>query len=301
MGFFRRKNAKSKPVPNRDEMIQLAVGYLTKAFQAEGIPAEQVLTENGHCLQINDGSLVSLENLADQMQQVPSDEWESLFGQWFQFVMDATRKQDPSDLDPESLASMIRSRIVSTNGREYQQYARPVAEGLAEVLCLDYPQHVAFVSDDSLGELQLPADELFNLGRRNTENDPVDEIVEHEGVLIVSGETAFTSSKISNMSALASQVGIEAPDGLLFGLLDKSVLVLKAPTGAEDLYNVMNVMRSLSLSLDVAPISPEIYYWSSDGSIELASQTIPSESGNPNEDTVQLMPGEEFTRRFMQE
>lgn len=300
---------------DRDRILNSAARYLIDALSEQEIAAVPVLTEYGKALQLNGEGMLSLENLVDQMVELPVEQWEEHLQRWAQFAADAAHPDDISQLDVDSIASMIRSRVIAEDASEKKTYARPVVEGLVEILCLDYPNRVLTLDDDSVGQLGLPIDELYVLGRANTQAEPIDERFEEDGIQFVSGDSMFIASKITNIPALLDQLGIDAPDGLLFSIPNRSLLIYKVPTDFTDLVGIANMANVFTPEAGFdnpgGLISAAVYYWSPNGSIEsmtgdfdetmqaaAAAAGAPVDEMTPQTTTV-IRPSKEFTDRFM--
>ncbi len=174
------------------------------------------------------------------------------------------------ELSREQLLAQIRTRVLAVDaltmgGIDMSGYARPVADDLAVVLCVDFPETVTYVSGADaarLGDL----DELFRAGQANTDDEPIDQIehVAEHGVTIVDGTSVFTSSKVLNMPALLERMDVaDAPHGVVFAVPDRGIVVLHVIadlSSVEAIGRVALIGRSLHDDA-VYPVSPHTYHW----------------------------------------
>ena len=124
----------------------------------------------------------------------------------------------------------------------------------------------------------------------------------------------FIASKVASGPALLAQLRIEAPDGLLFGIPNRSLIIYRIPTDFADLIGIAQMMSAFTPEAGFDDpgdlISAEVYYWSPNGLIESMmgdfdeSMKAAADVGTPATDmppefTTALRPNEEFTTRFM--
>ena len=301
---------------DRDQMLNGAASFIMDALRHHGIEAIPVLAPNGKALKVDGKGLLNLENLADQMIQLPVSDWEDHLERWAQFAIDTARPVDVSQLDTETLASMIRSRVISRKDADRQNYAQDLTDDLVEVLCLDYPNRVLLISDESATKLQIPLTQLFSFARANTEKEPIDECFVEDGIQFATGESLFIASKIVNMPALLAQLDINAPDGLLFGIPNRSLFIYKIPNDFTDIIDMANMINTFTPEAGYENpgglISSAVYYWAPDGSIESMMgdyEIIIDRANHENvavenmtrESTLVIRPSGEFARRFMKD
>jgi hypothetical protein len=102
------------------------------------------------------------------------------------------------------------------------RYARPFSDGIVVGLCLDFPDDVVTVTDDSLDGLPLTVDELYAYGQLNTDKEPVDERREvMPGLHLLAGESFFTAAKAANLPGVLGA----APFGTLFTIPQQHLLL----------------------------------------------------------------------------
>ena len=184
------------------------------------------------------------------------------------------------------------------------------------ILCLDFPTHVAKLTDDTIAELGIAVEELFAQGQLNTNAEPIDEMFDEDDVHVISGDSMFIASKAADIPALVGQLGVSAPDGLLFAVPDRATLMYRVPTpgdGVADLIGLSQLLSSLSPEAGYenpgGVLSNNIYYWAPDGSIEpqmgdfretmAAAARAGANVDWPEDKTITLRPGPIFTSKFM--
>lgn len=304
--------------PERELMLNSAAGYLIQELEVHGITATPVITEHGHALDIDGHGILSLENLTDQLQELPMQEWEDTLQRWLQFAITAAQADSAPQPSREELLTMIRTRIISRAEAESYEYGRPFGNDLLQVLCLDYPTHVATLQDESVAKLEIPLDALFVQGQRNTNAEPIDEFFEEDSVYFANGESMFIASKIGDVHALLQQLEIEAPDGLLLAVPNRSLLMYSLPTRDEGLTSLIPIAQLLNTLTPEAGFNPPggmlsryVYYWAPDGTFEPQIgnyQEVMDDAAAhghnfdmPEEKTLVLSPGPKFTERFMKD
>lgn len=304
--------------PERELMLNSAAGYLIHELEVRGITATPVITEHGHALDIDGRGTLSLENLTDQLQELPMQEWEDTLQRWLQFAITAAQADSAPQPSREELLTMIRTRIISKAEAESYEYGRPFGNDLLQVLCLDYPTHVATLQDESVAKLEIPVDALFAQGQRNTNAEPIDEFFEEDSVHFANGESMFIASKIGDVHALLQQLEIEAPDGLLLAVPNRSLLMYSLPTRDECLTSLIPIAQLLNTLTPEAGFNPpggmlgrNVYYWAPDGTFEpqignyqefIDDATAHGHNLDTSEEqALVLSPGPKFTERFMKD
>ena len=102
--------------------------------------------------------------------------------------------------------TMIRTRLVPFAEIQGYGYARRFSDDLSLILCLDFPTHVAKLTDDALAELGIATEDLFAQGQKNTNSEPIDEMFNEEDVRFITGDSMFIASKAADMSTLVQQL-----------------------------------------------------------------------------------------------
>lgn len=256
---------------NRDDLIEKAAGCFIHRLERRGIAATPVINDNGKCLEIEGGLIVSMENLADQLVHSPEGEWQRVMDHWLASTLEILHARSEPAPGRDALLASVRSRLLHASLAAEYAYARSFAPGLIEVLCLDRPTHVEIVSDKTLSPLDCSLDELFARGRRNTAAEPIDEILDEDGVRVVLGDSLFIASKPTDMPALLRQLDITAPHGVLVAVPSRSVLLIRPVEPDEALADLVSVAQvAFSALPEDAPGSPNglvsanVYYWAHD-------------------------------------
>jgi len=301
--------------PDRDSVLNGAAGYLIQELVRQGITAEPVMTEHGKALQLADMGRLSMENVADDLMRTPQSQWEATLQRWVQFAIEASRAQSAPRLSVDEVLPIVHTRIIATADADGCDYGRPFAEGLFQVLCLDYPTHVVTLTDKNIGDLEVPLDVLFGLGQINTDAEPIDETFDEGGVHFVTGDSMFIASKIGNIPALLGRLGVEAPDGLLFAVPNRSLLMYSLPTREEGLTSILGIAQMIGSFTPEAGfnnpgglLSRNVFYWAPDGTIEPqmgSYQEVHDRAAShghdldlPEDGTLVIQPGMVFSQRF---
>ena len=231
---------------------------------------EATLDDDGATFSAADGYKLTLDNAAKTCFYAPRDEWRPIMERFFGKAARSSELPLVDELSREQLLAQIRTRVLAVDaltmgGIDMSGYARPVADDLAVVLCVDFPETVTYVSGADaarLGDL----DELFRAGQANTDDEPIDQIehVAEHGVTIVDGTSVFTSSKVLNMPALLERMDVaDAPHGVVFAVPDRGIVVLHVIadlSSVEAIGRVALIGRSLHDDA-VYPVSPHTYHW----------------------------------------
>lgn len=301
---------------DRESVLYGAAGYLIQELGQRGITAEAIMTEHGRALQLEGMGMLSMENVADDLMTTPPSQWETMLQRWVQFAVEASQTRSAPKPSADELLSLVRTRIIATADADSHSYGRPVVEGLFQVLSLDYPTHVVTLTDADIGDLEVSLDVLFDQGQINTDAEPIDETFSENGVRCVTGDSMFIASKIGNIPALLGRLGVEAPDGLLFAVPNRSLLMYSLPTREEGLGGIVTIAQMVdSFTLEAGFNNPggllsrNVFYWAPDGAIEpqmSSYQEVHDRAAShgqdldlPEEHTLVIQPGAVFSRRFI--
>lgn len=305
------------PSMDRDSILNGAEGYLMEELQRRGISADPVLTDSGKALRIAGQGMLSMENVADDLMVGSVAEWEPRLQRWLEVVVSTVESETGPAPIREEIMTMIRTRLVPFAETQGYGYARRFSDDLSLILCLDFPTHVAKLTDDALAELGIATEDLFAQGQKNTNSEPIDEMFNEEDVRFITGDSMFIASKAADMSTLVQQLGVNAQDGLLFAVPDRATFMYRVPTpgsGVADLIGISQLLRSLSPEAGYenpgCVLSRNIYYWAPDGAIEpqmgnfRETMDEATRAGAqvdwPEDGTVTLRPGPIFSAKFMQ-
>lgn len=286
---------------DRDVVIDLAASVLLERLSAAGITGRPVLLDFGKALMVGEEGWLNLENLADELLSQAQEDWKSTVERWADFAIRSSTSTPIASMDAVEFRARVRSRVLPDEGR--YEYGRPIAEGLILVLCLDFPDSVATISDKDIDTLPIPVDEAFEVGRRNTALEPIDEVWEQDDVWFAVGDSMFIASKMADVPSLIQQLELDAADGLLLAVPGRSVLMYKIPTresGVTDLISMAMAVDMMTAGPDAPDldgmVSDQVWYWSPAG-------TLTSLSGDPSPlpggEGLAVRPSEEFKQRFM--
>ena len=274
MGFFRRRSSDT-PTPVPDPVFPALstddVAWIRRTagavLAARGV--EATLESDGATFTAADGYRISLDNAVATCAALPREEWVGYLEQHFGAMAGATALPRIEDLTPEQLRAQIRTRILPTNALgsaeiDLSGYARPVADGLWAVLCVDFPETVSYVSPATAARLP-DLDEAFRIGQTNTDAEPIDDVHHYDNGLIgVSGESVFIASKAMNPAALLAQtVGHDAPHGIVFAVPDRSSVLLHVieDIGAVEAIGSLAAVADQVYAESTYTVSPRIYHW----------------------------------------
>lgn len=252
-----------------DEQVFAAAGA---ALQQAGVRCEAFRTDTGFGLHdVDSDGYLSLDNVTAAARDA-GDDWRDVVSTWVQQYLEirARRGKIPT---VDEIHEQLRVRLVAREGAP--AYAREFTPDLVIALALDLPTMVSTISDETLTELPLELDELFEIGQANTDREVIDS-AEHvdDGVLALEGESWFVASRMTNFSTLLPHLGA-APNGVLFVPLTRSVVLASIVSSKDALGQAMTItatanaiMNSEGIELPGGILSPYTYYWAPDGTIE---------------------------------
>ncbi len=243
-----------------------------------------------------------LTNLIEGALSEPESEWQRHVDQWLTTTKELiARGPDPTHTEDEVRVG-IRTRLYAgDHDPEKLTYARPFADGLVLGLALDFPTSVAIVTTKTLRDLPLDLDELFQLGQANTDQEAIDEVfdVADQGCRGLVGESHFVASRAANLPTLYTHLIGEPAHGVAFGVPNRHTLLFQVI----DKDNWADVAGIIELVDDLARgqgsrnpggvLSPYVYYWAPDRSVELLGGRLTELDG---EMTLTVRPGVAFNR-----
>lgn len=213
----------------RPELVEHTLSFLIRRLHDAGIEATATVdpTTDQSALVLEDGGLLSVENLVNELAvSAPATHTERI-ERWVAFVIEFGRVTKTPITDPDELRGRVRTRILAPDlaANTHFSYTRPFPGGLALGLCLDFPSTVTTITDNELAQLPLPADELFHYGQINTDNEPIDESACAGPFTGIAGESLFIASKAAHVANLVATLHIDAPHGLFLSIPERSVLL----------------------------------------------------------------------------
>jgi len=279
----------------RDTVLHLVETEL----DARGISYTSEMLPEGYLLDLDIDVQMFLGNLTESLKRVDPIEWPVMVARHVAQL--DSRPKPSSQMSAVELREQIRTRLIAASPNDASlSYARPFAPGIIQVLCLDHPTMVSVLSDDSLPELALPIDQLWQHGQVNTDNEAIDEQFDiDEFVHALAGDSFFIASKAANFTALVPTVIGPAPLGVAFALPYRHLLLYSVITKADAMVQLVGMSVAAQSICDDPEadhpggiISCQTYYWAPDGTIE----QVTSEGEVHGEATTVITPGDAFSR-----
>ncbi|ALG85267.1 hypothetical protein [Gordonia phthalatica] len=280
MSLFRRRSTRrSGPAPAAADAPRDTAFPALTAGDADWIraTAQRVLAENGveatleadgATFTASDGYRITLDNAFATCASASRDEWLTILERHFGRMARTTTLPGIDDLTIDQIRNQVRTRLVPDDaltamGIDMAAYARPVADDLAAVLCIDFPETITYVSSH-YAERFPDLDELFRFGQMHTDAEPIDSVQDvGNGVIAVAGDSVFTASKILNLDGLLTHLRMDAPRGVIVSVPERSTIFLH-PIRDLSVIETIGVMASAGASYfeDAAySVSPNLYHW----------------------------------------
>jgi hypothetical protein len=253
-----------------------------RALAERGVEAS--FNDDGTAVTRADGYLYGLDNLVATCGNTPSREWNDVVADHFAAMLSVQGQPTVDELAPSELSRRIRSRVLSVAQVEDSpggmlSYAWPVADGLCEVLCVDYPEVVKYLNGEQVA--RHDADELRRAGRRNTNAEPIDDVSVQEAqdaqYRILAGESVFIGSKILDIGALAPGHLGDASHGVIVGAPSRNFLLIHEVVDAKGAVAALNAMAPAAVALcerNPGPIRGDLYFWKA-GQLQRISRIEP--------------------------
>ncbi|SIO15684.1 hypothetical protein [Agromyces cerinus] len=244
----------TRPSPAADDQrIALIQKHAIRAFRAAGVDGP-VVPDPGDALNTSirstAGAEYGLANLTLTCLSLPRWRWRRQIRNHVASIVAGTADQQPFDLTDPEIRVGLRSRLMPENGLPWNlDYARRIAPGLLEVLCVDLPATVGFVSDESIAGHDAEA--LFALGRSQLQFERIDAREEiAPGLTALVGESFFVASRVLDPRFMAAELE-GAPRGVAFFAPGRSELFIAPISGAESVEPITALAR-LASRLDPA-------------------------------------------------
>lgn len=234
------------------------------AFARHGLPTTIFPTHLESGPNIN----VPLETLARQCANADESEWAELIDRHVAAIVPTAAGQVRAIDD--DLHDHAYLRLMSTDFLvvpEIFQYARPVAEGLIEVIAVDQPETVRFLTDDDVEAVGLAS--LREIARTNLIRFQVDDYtisdIEGAAIHLVAGSSNFHASKALVLPSLLKQnTDIELPpDGLIVGVPSRHHLMIH-PIVDGTVRKALDTLSTLVCQFYQempGAVSPMLYWW----------------------------------------
>jgi hypothetical protein len=239
------------PKPPSPQDVDLIQSKLVRAFRAAGVsgriehdPADplnaQLIADTGAVYGLANGTMACLGT--------PRWRWAARARAHVAAILD--EPTGPIDLrDPEFRYAMRARLFPEGSLPAFVSYARPVAPGLVEAICVDLPRTVLVLNDDVVASHDLDA--LFSMARTQLqfESEPERSEIGH-GVIALSGDSLFVASQVLNPRFVAAQ-RMSAPAGFAFLAPHRHQLLVAPVRGPESVSSV-NALAHVSTSVDPA-------------------------------------------------
>jgi Tetratricopeptide repeat len=267
----------------------LTVGQLNdiRRYAAETLAAkgsDAVLTADGTAFVRPDGLVCPLHEVVISCRKQPPDQWRAVVTDMFTtFAEFAESVSDVDTMAWPELSERVRARIISSSeveqADERLSYAWPLADGLYEVLCIDFPGVVSYMNTSQVAMHDV--ERLREAARRNTRAEPISGVtlLDDKGaaVHVLYGASSFVASKILDIEALVPDYIRDTSRGVVVGAPARNWLVIH-PVETTD-----KLLASIEVMCQVCPhnykefagqISPNLYFWK-DGVLERISREVP--------------------------
>lgn len=301
MALFDRWRKKREPLPPDAELVPLDVEQAANLRRLvrddlgrRGIEGEVFA---GHVVTAD--HQIGLHNLAKTLAPEDPSGWSRMVTHHLDLML------APSGADEMSEEHLRRSVIarLTQDGPELREMfpdARTIADGLALVLSIDYPERVATVAQ-SFYEDRGGLDQWWVIGmgnlRRLLETEHFDRYAMGEDSPmprfdIVEGESVYTASlavALPDLLALSGQRDLGR--GVLLAVPDRKRVILRVVEGAETLPAIAEIAKvtHAAYTSSAGPLSPHVYLVDATGWHQLTSI---------EEGTISIMLGQESVRAF---
>lgn len=187
----------------------------------------------------------------------------------------AAESRGPQALSTDELFAAVRVRLLpaSSSAELGLAYARQVAPDLVAVLCVDYPDHIEYLTNEIVAANDATA--LFNAGYRSIMAEKFDVADEFSpGIWALVGDSHFTASKAMGLGQLIGSVLPAAPNGVLFAVPHRH-MIFAHMVNAENTVQAVTTISGLAAQYAAeenvgGPISDSTYFYN-DGVIDLVS------------------------------
>jgi hypothetical protein len=243
--------------------------YAAEALAEKGLDA--IPAAGGPAFVRPDGVGLPFEEVVAACRKQPPDQWRSVVGEFVaKFAGYARSASSVNTMEWPELSARLRARVVSDADIERAggklSYAWPLADGLHEVLCIDFPDVVSYVTESQLAAHDI--DRLREAGRRNTIAEPIEgvHVVEDDGaeVYMLYGASSFVASKILDLQALIPNYIRDASRGVIFGAPARNHLFLHPVSTSKKMLASINTMSTVCPAFCKeypGPINGNLYYW----------------------------------------
>lgn len=203
-------------------------------------------------------------------------------------IVAAIADETPVDLRDPEVRSTLRSRLMAVEAMPVvPSYARAVAPGMIELLCLDLPTTVTTVADDSVVGHDIDA--LFSLARAQLQFERFDRTVDGEsGLVQLDGASFFTASHVLDPGFVARESS--GGRGIVFLAPDRHRLFL-APVTGPDALQPISLLVGIALRLEPGELAgglvSNIVYFHDGTSLEAVDVEL-----DAKDHALRIQPGE---------
>lgn len=256
--------------------------YAADALAENGI--EAVLTPDGAAFARTDGLGCPLKEVVYSCTKQPPDRWRPFVNDMIAKFASFARSVPLVDtMEWSELSTRVRSRIEPSEAvqevGDSLSYAWALADGLREVLCIDFPDTVCSMSSEQVAA--HGAERLREIARRNTIAEPIEGVHVFEDdeadVQMLYGASSFIASKILDLQALVPDYIADTSHGVVLGVPARNYLILHPVTTSKKMLAAINLMSAVCPAFCKeypGPINGNLYYWK-DGVLQRISRDAP--------------------------
>lgn len=265
MAWFKKKPNELERLANIVDEVQV-IAMLR--FSAHGVPVSVVEGTTGMdtVLVSAQGSQYPLHSLIARALEGDLDDVMGLVTSHVDGLVAAEAEPDVDQLSDAEWLELARVRLMPVEAATTvgAQYARRVTDDFAVMLCLDYPSHITYLSDESLnGKDPI---ELAAAGLAAVMAEPVEAVEQIEpGIWLLQGSSPYTATKVLGLEHLVDSVLPAAPHGVLFGVPHRHAIVAHVVRGMDAVEGVSSLSALVRANAtDSAPggaLSTSLYFW----------------------------------------
>jgi len=257
------------PLPRRDVEVARIHSQLIRAFRRAGVsgrlehdPTDELNTR----LITESGAVYGFANVTLACLETPRLRRGARIREHVTAVL-----EEPSaaiDLREPEFRYAMRARLFPEGGLpDFVGYARPVAPGLIEAICVDLPRSVRVLDDDAVASHDLDA--LFAMARSQLQFEPpADRTDLGHGVVALVGDSLFVASQVLNPRFVDAELAA-SPSGFAFLAPHRHQLLIAPILGTESV-DAVNALAQIASSIEpqAAPggiVSTALYFVSRSG------------------------------------
>lgn len=244
----------------------------------------QEVVVHGDVVDRDDGHRFGLGNLSAVAATQDEGLWPETVERHCRTVVELADRPDPGlvALDENLLARLIEVDSLGPDGVRSFSYASEFAPGILRVLCVDDPESVRLLPDESVKHL-TPLGPALDLGIRNLSRmleqdevdldrfeDPVGEGKAHFD--IVSGQSVYIASYPLCMPQVMAKWApdVDVSRGVIFAVPFRNVLAFKVVGDAASILETLQLMAPFAIAAyqrNAGPLSPNVMLWEPSGAV----------------------------------